>query len=883
MKTLFFCNLIPVKTGAFEALLAAIGTEFAKTGDEFVVVFGGEPIVPVAQSLQAAGVRWQVLPHWADGPGREHAWRFVLPAVGLVRRERPDVTVVHFGNELPTLAASLLTRLWGGRHTRWVWQQDQQIRDPGRLGRHLSRIRLLAAGVDHFVAVYQGGRQSLIKRGIPEARIAVIPNSIAPFEPPRAPGWLRRELALPSDVILLVATSSLIARKRVDFLVRACAGLPAGIAADWRLLIIGEGPEREALVAEARQLGVDQRVHFLGLRNDVRAILAEADVMIHAALSEAFSYAITESMAAGIPAVVTEAGAAREQIEDGRSGFVVARDDLEGFTSRVGVLMADPARRRLMGAAARQRWMAHFRLDVCAERYHRLYQELSPMGVPRVLHVVVSLAHGGLERLVVDWTNARNRRRPGSTWVVCLDEPGDLAPQVEGGCVCCLRADRTRAPWDRQAVARLKAWVRGERWMADGAGTAGTLNAQRPTPNAEVREFTPSAVLPPLSPLHHQPSTINHVSATVLHAHNLAAWQYAVLAGRGTGARTIYTQHGANVHNQRMRDRLRSRALAFMTDELVAVSEATATAMAHRQWIPRRRVKVIANGIEAEKFEGSGFRVQKGGGGRSGVGEPTVDAGNEGTSNIQRPTSNAEVDRSTGTSTPHGAASEPPARGTPCGADVPIRLDRGAIRRWIRDAFAIPAAATVIGSVGRLAQVKGYDRLIKALGSEGRESGVEAEINIDHRSPITIPPYLLLVGDGAERGPLEEQARSLGIADRVRFAGFQADPAPYLAAMDAFVLPSRSEGLSISLLEAMAARVPVFVTDAGASREVIDGGACGTVLPDSERDWMAIITAALAPGGRAADLLARAHNRVAERYSMDATLGMYEELYRECS
>jgi len=384
MKTLFFCNLIPLKTGAFEALLAAIGTEFAKAGDEFVVVFGGEPIAPVAQSLQAAGVRWQVLPHWADGPGREHAWRFVLPAIGLVRRERPDVAVVHFGNELPTLAACLLTRWRGGRRTRWVWQQDQQIRDPGRLGRHLSRIRLLAAGVDHFVAVYQGGRQSLIKRGISDTRIAVIPNSIAPFDSQRAPGWLRRDLNLPSAAVLFVTTGSLIARKRIDFLVRACAGLPAGVTTDWRLLIIGEGPGREALAAEARRLGVEPRVRFLGLRNDVREILAEADVMIHAALSEAFSYAITESMAAGIPAVVTEAGAAREQIEDGRSGFVVGRDDLEMFTSRVGLLMADPALRKRMGAAARQRWMEHFRLDVCAGQYHSLYKNLSLEPMPSI-------------------------------------------------------------------------------------------------------------------------------------------------------------------------------------------------------------------------------------------------------------------------------------------------------------------------------------------------------------------------------------------------------------------------------------------------------------------------------------------------------------------
>ena len=106
--------------------------------------------------------------------------------------------------------------------------------------------------------------------------------------------------------------------------------------------------------------------------------------------------------------------------------------------------------------------------------------------VPQVAHLVVSLAHGGLERLVVDWANARNRRWPGSTWVVCLDAPGDLAPQVEGGCVVCLQADRSRWPWDWRAVAALKALVSEQ--LTEGAtfnAQRSTLNVQRPTLNAQ--------------------------------------------------------------------------------------------------------------------------------------------------------------------------------------------------------------------------------------------------------------------------------------------------------------------------------------------------------------------------------------------------------------
>ena len=183
MKTLFFCNLIPLKTGAFEILLATIGKEFRKAGNEFLVVFSGEPITPVAEMLRDAGVRWCILKGWADGPDKERAWGFVIPALRLLRQEHPEVAFVHFGNEMPMLVVVLLSRLMGMGGVKWIWQQHQQIADPQRLMKHVSKLRLLNLVVDYFVAVYEGGCESLRKRGIPLEKIAVIHNSVSPFTP----------------------------------------------------------------------------------------------------------------------------------------------------------------------------------------------------------------------------------------------------------------------------------------------------------------------------------------------------------------------------------------------------------------------------------------------------------------------------------------------------------------------------------------------------------------------------------------------------------------------------------------------------------------------------------------------------------------------------
>ena len=122
-------------------------------------------------------------------------------------------------------------------------------------------------------------------------------------------------------------------------------------------------------------------------------------------------------------------------------------------------------------------------------------------------------------------------------------------------------------------------------------------------------------------------------------------------------------------------------------------------------------------------------------------------------------------------------------------------------------------------------------------------------------------------------------ARELGVSERVLFTGYQADPKPYLAAMNLFVLPSRSEGLSISLLEAMSAGIPVAVTDVGANGEVVDQGLAGTILSDHESEWPDQIKSVLSDPNRLQAMSRMARERVERDYSMDATLAGYEALY----
>jgi glycogen synthase len=126
----------------------------------------------------------------------------------------------------------------------------------------------------------------------------------------------------------------------------------------------------------------------------------------------------------------------------------------------------------------------------------------------------------------------------------------------------------------------------------------------------------------------------------------------------------------------------------------------------------------------------------------------------------------------------------------------------------LRDQLHLPADAKVVGSVIRFEPGKGMEYLINAFPA------------ILSACPNA---HLLLVGDGALRGELEQLCDTLGIRERVRFAGFQSDPRPYLGLIDAFVLPVPVGSMSIGLLEAMAMQRAVVITFGGKGEAVVHG------------------------------------------------------------
>ena len=155
-------------------------------------------------------------------------------------------------------------------------------------------------------------------------------------------------------------------------------------------------------------------------------------------------------------------------------------------------------------------------------------------------------------------------------------------------------------------------------------------------------------------------------------------------------------------------------------------------------------------------------------------------------------------------------------------------------------------------------------------------------IRIFAKVSAALSATLVMVGDGPDRGIAQEEARVLGVADRVQFLGRIENVAPLLSSADLFLLPSASESFGLSALEALACGVPVVASDTGGIPEVVQDGITGALRPVGDVDAMAIAAIEiLADDARWATMSAAASADARTRFSESRIIGQYESTYED--
>jgi glycosyltransferase involved in cell wall biosynthesis len=320
---------------------------------------------PLKEELEAAHVPYHHIGKtWKADP--RAFWRLRA----LIRRLRPDVvhTWLFAANAYGRQAAfsAGVANVIAGERCVDPWKSWPQLAIDRFLARRTSRIATNSSGVVEFYAAH----------GIPREKFIVIPNGVAP--PGRVEHVSREallaELHLPPDAKLIGAVGRLWPQKRVKDLIWA-ADLLKVLRDDVHLLIIGDGPQRWRLERYRDQVQIQDRVHFLGARDDVPRILPHLDCLWLASEYEGQSNAILEAMAAGKPVVASDIPGNRDLVVPGQTGFLFPVGDRAEVARCTRTILDDPALSARLGRAGQCRVQDEFSIEKMVSRYAALYEQ----------------------------------------------------------------------------------------------------------------------------------------------------------------------------------------------------------------------------------------------------------------------------------------------------------------------------------------------------------------------------------------------------------------------------------------------------------------------------------------------------------------------------
>jgi glycosyltransferase involved in cell wall biosynthesis len=225
---------------------------------------------------------------------------------------------------------------------------------------------------DHIVAVSDEIYRDLRASGTPDARVSRIDNAISiPVLDTHEKNIIRTEWNVAPGEKLVVQIGRLAKSKRNALLLKAVAELPAEIPA--RVVFVGDGEERAALAAYARELKIDGRVVFAGYRRNAPAIMAAADVLAITSNQEGLPIVILEAMAVGCPIIATAVGAIPQVLSE-ESAWIIPVDDDAALMQALREALGDTSAAKDRAAVAKSVFLGSYERDVMGQRYLDLYE-----------------------------------------------------------------------------------------------------------------------------------------------------------------------------------------------------------------------------------------------------------------------------------------------------------------------------------------------------------------------------------------------------------------------------------------------------------------------------------------------------------------------------
>jgi len=244
-------------------------------------------------------------------------------------------------------------------------------------------LRALSTWTDAIVGVSDDlGNYLRSEVGVGDSKVVVIPNGVDAerFRPAPERDRLRHQLGLEPGSPTIIAVGRLYPIKNYTSLVASFAAVRQGHPTA-RMVIVGDGPDREQIEKAVAQRGLQAVVRLVGYRDDIENWFAAADVFAHTAAFEGMNNAALEAMATALPVVATSVGGLREIVADGVTGRLVPYADENAMTQALLDYCLDARLRMRHGDAGRRRVMSKFTAEAMVGAYAQLYERLTGYGV----------------------------------------------------------------------------------------------------------------------------------------------------------------------------------------------------------------------------------------------------------------------------------------------------------------------------------------------------------------------------------------------------------------------------------------------------------------------------------------------------------------------
>jgi len=310
-----------------------------------------------------------------------------------VVRDRPQVlhTTTDFSNALAVKAVAEATGIpWvyevrGQLADTWLSTRPETAKESERYRLFMEREAFVAKHADHVFTLGDVMKKNLIVAGVDANKISLLPNGIGEkfLEEPVPRSEARGQLSLDPNAFYVGTVSSLVPYEGLSTVIKAVAEL-AGTHKDLRLLIVGDGTDRENLISLAKELGVAERCEFPGRipRDQAHLYHASLNAFVVPRIDSAVTRSVTplkpvEAMASKVPVLASNLPALRELIADGENGHLIESNNVSAWSESISGLILDPERAEDLGKSGREFVLANRTWEQNAASLIKVYERLN--------------------------------------------------------------------------------------------------------------------------------------------------------------------------------------------------------------------------------------------------------------------------------------------------------------------------------------------------------------------------------------------------------------------------------------------------------------------------------------------------------------------------